>query len=95
MQPSTADPVAQHTTRPSLDVMYAVQPTAGTADDDLLAAVLIRMWALASGRPLPRDVPPDELTAEELIAFWADDFSTVSGRHAVCGPAAAGGRKWP
>ena len=50
-------------------------------DDDLLAAVFIRMWALASGRSLPRDVPPDELTPEELIAFWADDFSTVSGRH--------------
>jgi hypothetical protein len=50
--------------------------------DDVLAAVLIRMWALASGRTLRRDVPPDQLSAEELIAFWADDMSQQAGRHA-------------
>jgi len=50
--------------------------------DDILAAVLIRMWALASGRTLRSDVPPDQLSREELIAFWADDMTPHSGRHA-------------
>lgn len=50
--------------------------------DEFLAAVLIRMWALASGRILRRDVPPDQLSAEELIEFWADDLTPPSGRHA-------------
>jgi hypothetical protein len=54
-----------------------------TADDDLLAAIFVRMWALASGRPLPRNVRPDELSEEELIAFWADDRSRAAGRHAA------------
>jgi hypothetical protein len=74
----------QHTTggtrRPS------PAPRSLTHDDDpgdeVLAAVLIRMWALASGRTLRRDVPPDQLSAEELIAFWADDMSQPAGRHA-------------
>jgi hypothetical protein len=82
MQPSPAGPLAPHTARTSPpDVLRAAHRIARTADDDLLAAVLIRMWALASGRSLPRNVSLDELTTEELIAFWADDFSTVSGRH--------------
>lgn len=51
--------------------------------DEFLAAVLIRMWALASGRTLRSDVPPNELGEEELIAFWADDMTTTrAGRHA-------------
>lgn len=50
--------------------------------DDVLAAVLIRMWTLASGRTLRRDVPPSQLSAEELIAFWADDMTPRAGRHA-------------
>jgi hypothetical protein len=54
-------------------------------DDDLLAALLIRMWALASGRSLPRDVPATQLTEEELINFWADDMSPPAGRHATPG----------
>jgi hypothetical protein len=49
--------------------------------DEVLAAVLIRMWALASGRTLRRDVPPDQLSAEELIDFWADDMNPQPGRH--------------
>jgi hypothetical protein len=53
------------------------------ADDDLLAAIFVRMWALASGRVLPRNVRPDELSEEELIAFWADDPSRAAGRHAA------------
>jgi hypothetical protein len=54
-----------------------------TAEDDLLAATLIRMWELASGRKLPRNVPPEQLSKEELIAFWADDLSRAVGRHAA------------
>jgi hypothetical protein len=68
----------------------ARQP-AGAGDDDLLAAVLVRMWALASGRQLPRDVRPDQLSEEELIGFWADDLSPAGGRHAACIPATAAG----
>jgi hypothetical protein len=62
----------------------APEPGARTEDlgDEFLAAVLIRMWALASGRTLRRDVPPDQLGTEELIAFWADDMNTSPGRHA-------------
>ena len=55
--------------------------------DEVLAAVLIRMWALASGRTLRSDVPPDQLSAEELIAFWADDMTPPAGRHARPGRA--------
>lgn len=77
---STALPTARRT---------AAGKTAGSGDDSLLAALYMRMWALASGRPLPRDVPPGELTEEELVSFWADDFSQHTGRHA----AAAGGRR--
>jgi hypothetical protein len=53
------------------------------AADDLAAALLFRMWALASGRPLPSG-PPARLSAEQLIAFWADDMiSLPAGRHAL------------
>ena len=54
-------------------------------DDDLLAAVLIRMWTLASGRSLRRDVPPAQLSEEELIDFWADDMNPPTGRHVRSG----------
>lgn len=52
-------------------------------DDDLLAAILIRMWSLASGRILRSDIRPDQLTEDELIRFWADDMDLARGRHAV------------
>lgn len=55
----------------------------GGSEDDLLAAVLIRIWELASGRELPRDVPLDQLSTEDLIAFWADEPSRAAGRHAA------------
>lgn len=71
------------------DCRAAAGETAGAGDDGFLAALYMRMWALASGRPLPRDVPPGELTEEELVSFWADDFRPTTGRHA----AAAGGRR--
>lgn len=51
--------------------------------DYILANVLIRMWALASGRSLRRDVPPALLSVDELITFWADDMSPTAGRHAM------------
>ena len=41
-------------------------------DDELLARVLITSWSLATGRTL-RGVPPQSLTEDELIEFWADD----------------------
>lgn len=55
-------------------------PTSDT-DDELLAELLIRMWTLASGRSLPRDVPVTELGVDELMTFWADDMSPPTGRH--------------
>jgi hypothetical protein len=51
-------------------------------DDSHLAAMYIRMWSLASGRRLRNDIPPDQLSEDELITFWADDFAPRSGRHA-------------
>ncbi len=42
-------------------------------DDDLLALLLIKTWTLATGRVLRSDVPPWQLSEDELIAFWADD----------------------
>ena len=71
----------------------AVSPrprASAAADDDVLAALLIRMWSLASGRILRSDVPPDQLTEEELIRFWADDMAPPSGRHATLRPVLAG-----
>jgi len=41
--------------------------------DEFVARLLIDIWTLATGRTLRRDVPPHELTAEELIDFWSDD----------------------
>ncbi len=54
----------------------------GTADE-VLAAMYVRMWSLASGRRLPPGTTPGQLSAEELITFWADDLSPVPGRHAA------------
>jgi hypothetical protein len=75
----------QHTTG-ATDRWSPPAPRSGTQHDDpgdeVLAGLLIRMWALASGRTLRRDVPPEQLSAEELIDFWADDMTLQSGRHA-------------
>lgn len=43
------------------------------SDDELLAMLYIGTWMLLTGRVLPLDVPPQELSEAELIAFWADD----------------------
>lgn len=50
------------------------------SEDDLLAFLLVNTWTLITGRVLRSDVPPTELSAEELIDFWADD-------HIACGDA--------
>jgi len=41
--------------------------------DELLSFLLISTWSLTTGRQLRCDVPPGELTEQELIDFWADD----------------------
>jgi hypothetical protein len=74
---------------PCVTGMPALGPgsTAGdSADDEFMAALLVRMWVLASGRTLRSDIRPGELSSEELIHFWADDLTSSSGRHA--GPVA-------
>ena len=48
-------------------------------EDALLARVLITSWSLASGRTLRSDVPAQQLTEDELIAFWADDTEDTHG----------------
>jgi hypothetical protein len=62
------------------------RPAGDDWDDEYMAGLLIRMWALASGRTLRADIRPEQLSSEELIRFWADDLTPPSGRHA--GPAA-------
>jgi hypothetical protein len=54
-----------------------------TADDRDLAAMYICLWSLASGRRLRDDVPPEQLSADELIAFWADDLGPAPVRQAA------------
>ena len=39
---------------------------------DAHARVLITSWSLTTGRTL-RGTPPQSLTEDELISFWADD----------------------
>ena len=48
--------------------------------DDLLAAIFITNWTLATGRTLPADIWPRSLTEDDLISFWADDrMASASG----------------
>lgn len=47
-------------------------PTAQRAEDAWLGPVLVATWALRTGRTLRRDLPCSALSADELIAFWAD-----------------------
>jgi len=42
-------------------------------DDEALACVLITQWTLLTGRALRADVPPETLSTDELINFWADE----------------------
>lgn len=43
------------------------------SDDELIVRLLIHTWTLTTGKTLRCDVPPHELTKEELIDFWSDD----------------------
>jgi hypothetical protein len=43
------------------------------SNDELIAQLLIHTWTLTTGKTLRRDVPPHELTEDELIEFWSDD----------------------
>jgi hypothetical protein len=64
----------------------AAGKTSGHSDDELLARLLITSWMLATGRTLRAGVPPQLLSAEELISFWADDYIAAASPVA---PAAA------
>lgn len=68
----------------------AARPAPLVEDDDTLAAMYLRMWSLATGRRLQPGVRLEELTEDELVGFWADDLSPVSGRHAARSAGAAG-----
>jgi hypothetical protein len=74
--PATADSLVAGTPASGLG------STAWPGDDEFMAGLLIRMWALASGRTLRSDIRPEQLSSEELIRFWADDLTPPSGRHA-------------
>jgi hypothetical protein len=70
------------------NLSWNVQPAGpsehhSAAADSQLAGMYIRMWSLASGRRLRDDVPPEQLSEEELIVFWADNLGPPSGRHAI------------
>ena len=54
------------------------EPGTEAADraDDLLAAILITNWTLATGRTLPAGISPRSFSEEDLISFWADDRMT-------------------
>lgn len=83
MPPLAIDELSQAIARIPAPRIHVAGPCVITTDDDLLANMLISMWALASGRFLRRGVRPEQLTEEELINFWADDITTRSGRHAA------------
>jgi hypothetical protein len=72
------------TLRDGSQMMHRVRPApTGTSanampftllsDDELIARLLIHTWTLTTGKALRGDVPPHELTEEELIDFWSDD----------------------
>lgn len=50
-----------------------VVPPTPQSDDELLACLLISTWSLLTGRRL-RATAPEDLSPDELIDFWADDF---------------------
>ena len=76
--------ITQRDPRPEEPGTAWPEPEPGTeaADraDDLLAAILITNWTLATGRTLPAGVSPRSLSEEDLISFWADDrMASASG----------------
>ena len=42
--------------------------------DELIARLLIHIQTITAGRTLRCDVPLHELTEEELIDFWSDEY---------------------
>jgi hypothetical protein len=76
--------VSTHSTRGQL-----IQGATERTGDDDYADVLVRMWSLATGR-IPRlDIPPGQLTEQELLWFW-DDLAPAAGRHAKDQPFPSG-----
>jgi hypothetical protein len=61
-----------------------VMPHVPLSDDELVAQLLIHTWTLTTGKMLRSDVPPQELTEQELINFWADDHFEPAGRPSAC-----------
>lgn len=53
-----------------MDGALAARPP--RSDEELIAFTLITLWALATGRALPADVPPELLSEQELLDFWSD-----------------------
>jgi hypothetical protein len=51
------------------------------SEDELIALLLIHTWTLITGKTLRCDVPPQELTEEELIDFWSDDHLDSATTH--------------
>ncbi|WP_157963846.1 hypothetical protein [Actinocorallia populi] len=47
-------------------------PASAPTDAELTALLLITTWSARTGRTLRR-VPVGELSAAELVEFWADD----------------------
>ncbi|WP_067829142.1 hypothetical protein [Actinomadura kijaniata] len=46
-------------------------PSAPRSEQEHLALLLMAIWALRTGRPLPPGTPAD-LSEDELVEFWAD-----------------------
>ncbi len=64
------------------------QGACSQAEENLLAFLLIHTWTLTTGRILRSDVPPAQLSEDELIAFWADDHISHAAREPLLWPAA-------
>jgi hypothetical protein len=47
-------------------------PHVPLSDDEQITQLLIQTWTLITGKVLRSDVPPQELTEQELIDFWTD-----------------------
>ncbi|HEU5160048.1 MAG TPA: hypothetical protein VFU43_23830 [Streptosporangiaceae bacterium] len=58
---------------PTTDLCLAAGPSRARSDDELLAFLLILTWSLRTGRTLR--AAPDDLSAEELIEFWAEEWA--------------------
>ena len=66
-------PARSPTAQPDNPERDHIMPFILLSDDELIARLLIHTWTLTTGKTLRGDVPPHELTEEELIDFWSDD----------------------